>query len=91
MVSEGTSALLRAEDQDALAAALGDCPEVTSVRRTDDGVIVGLRGGDLAAVNGYLAGKGIHLSYLAPHRQSLEEVFIDLTRGDFESMTEIAS
>ena len=91
VVSEGTSALLRAEDDDALVAALEDCPEVTSVRRTDDGIIVGLSGGDLAGVNGYLAGQGIHLSYLAPHRQSLEDVFIDLTGGDFESMTEIAS
>ena len=91
VVSEGTSALLRAEDEDALVAALEDCPEVTSVRRTDDGIIVGLSGGDLAGVNGYLAGQGIHLSYLAPHRQSLEDVFIDLTGGDFESMTEIAS
>ena len=91
VVSGGSSALLRAEDEDALAAALEDCPEVTSVRRGDDGVVVGLSGGDLASVNRYLSGRGIHVSHLAPHRQSLEEVFIDLTRGDFDSMTEIAS
>ena len=91
VVSAGKSALLRAGDEDALAAALESCPEVTTVRRSEEGVVVGLRSDDLAAVNRYLAARGIHLSHLAPHRPSLEEVFIDLTRGDFDSMTEIAS
>jgi len=92
VVSAGKSALLRAGDEDALAAALEGCPEVMSVRRFEEGgVVVGLHSDDLAAVNRYLAGRGIHVSHLAPHRPSLEEVFIDLTRGDFDPMTEIAS
>ncbi len=91
VVSGGTSALLRAADVVALVAALERYPEVTSVRRSEEGVIVGLSSGDFASVSRYLAAQGIYLSHLAPHRQSLEEVFMDLTKGDFDSMTEIAS
>ena len=91
IVSQGAAALLRAEDEDALAAALESYPEASSVRRSDNGVIVGLNSDDLASLNRYLAGQGIHVSHLARHRQSLEEAFMDLTEGDFDSMTEIAS
>ena len=91
VVSGGTSVLLRAADEDALVAALEGYPEATSVKRSDDGVLVSLGSDDFAALNRYLAGQRIHLSHLAPHRQSLEDVFIDLTRGDFDPMTEIAS
>ena len=89
--SAGTAALLRAEDEDALVAALEGYPEATSVHRSDNGVVVALASDDLAALNRYLAGQGIHLSHLAPHRQSLEDAFMELTEGDFESMTEIAT
>ncbi len=91
VVSEGTSVLLRAADRTTLAGAMERYPEVTSVRCTDDGIVVGLSSGDLASVTRYLAGQGIYLSYLAPHRQSLEEVFIDLTQDNADSMTKIAS
>lgn len=91
VVGTGTAALLRAEDEDALAAALDGYPEATSVHRSDGGVVVALASDDLAALNRYLAGQGIHLSHLAPHRQSLEDAFMELTEGDFESMTEIAT
>lgn len=91
IVGTGTAALLRAENEDALVAALEGYPEATSVHRSDDGVVVALSSDDLAALNRYLAGQGIHLSHLAPHRQSLEDAFMDLTEGDFASMTEIAT
>lgn len=91
VVGTGTAALLRAEDEDALAAALEGYPEATSVHRTDGGFVVSLASDDLAAINRYLAGQGIHVSHLAPHRQSLEDAFMELTEGDFESMTEIAT
>ena len=91
VVSAGTAAFLRAEDTDALAAALEAYPEATSVRRLDGGVVVALDSDDLASLNRYLAGQGIHVSHLAPYRQSLEDAFMDLTEGDFDSMTEIAS
>ncbi len=91
VVSGATAAFLKAEDLDALAAALEGYPGASSVRRSDGGVIVTLESDDLASVNRHLAGLGIHVSHLAPHRQSLEDAFMDLTEGDFDSMTEIAS
>ena len=91
VVSSGTAAFLRAEDVDALEAALGEYP----------GGVIGAPAGrrgrrrpsnptTLASLNRYLAGQGIHVSHLAPYRQSLEDAFMDLTEGDFDSMTEIA-
>ena len=91
IVSEGTSAVLRADDEAALMAALESYPEVISVRQSEEGVIASLSSGDLSSLNRYLTAQGIYVSHLAPHRQSLEEVFMDLTQGDFDSMTEIAS
>ena len=91
VVSGAAAAFLKAEDPDALAAALEEYPGASSVRRSDGGVIVTLESDDLASVNRHLAGLGIHVSHLAPHRQSLEDAFMDLTEGDFDSMTEIAS
>ena len=91
VVSGATAAFIKAEDLDALAAALEEYPGASSVRRSDGGVIATLESDDLASVNRYLAGLGIHVSHLAPHRQSLEDAFMDLTEGDFDSMTEIAS
>ncbi len=91
VIGEGNLVLLRAGDEDTLAGAMERYPEATSVRRTDEGIVVGLSSGDLAGVTRYLAEQGIYLSHLAPHRQSLEEVFIDLTQDDFDSMTQTAS
>ena len=91
VVGGGSAVLLRAEDTDALAGAMEAYPDASSMRRTGEGVIAALESGDLASVTRYLAGHGIYLSHLAPYRPSLEEVFIDITRGAVDPMTEIAS
>jgi len=91
VVGEGSAVLLRAEDTEALEGAMRSYPDATSVHRTDDGIVAALDSGDLARVTRYLAGRGIYLSHLAPYRPSLEEVFIDVTRGAVDSMAEIAS
>ncbi len=91
VVGEGSAVLLRADDTDALAGAMETYPDATSVRRTDEGVVAALESCDLGSVTRYLAGQGIYLSHLAPYRPSLEEVFIDITSGAVDSMTEIAS
>lgn len=91
VVGEGSAVSLRAEDTEALAGAMRTYPEATSVRRTDEGIVVALNADDLPSVTRYLAGQGIYLSHLAPYRPSLEEVFIDVTQGAVDSMTEIAS
>jgi hypothetical protein len=88
---QGSAVLLRAEDTEALAGAMQTYPEATSVRRTDEGIVVALNADDLPTVTRYLAGQGIYLSHLAPYRPSLEEVFIDVTQGAMDSMTELAS
>ena len=90
VVREGRAAMLRAENEDALVAALEGFSGATSVHRTDNGVIVKLKDQGFADVSRYLADQGIYLSYLAPYRQSLEQVFLELTNGGADLMTEIA-
>lgn len=91
MVGEGNAVLLRSEDIEVLAGAMEAYPDATSVRRTDDGIVVALDSGDLASVTRYLSERGIYLSLLAPHRPSLEEVFIDVTGDTTDSMTGLAA
>lgn len=91
IVSEQVKALVRAEDAEVLEAALAEYPMATAVQTTDKGTVVSLTTDDLAGLNRYLAGLGIHVSHLARHQQSLEDVFIELTQGDDGSMAEVAS
>ena len=93
------TAVVRAEDDEALRAALEAFPEATSVRASDDGLVVALASDDLAALNRYLAGQGIYVSHLARRHRSLEDAFMDLTGEDegagegvgAASLTEFAS
>ena len=90
---EAVAALVRADDEAVLRPALEAYPEATSLRPAEDGggFVVGLRSHDLAGLNRWLADQGVYVSHLAPHRRSLEDVFIGLTEGEFGPMTEIAS
>jgi ABC-2 type transport system ATP-binding protein len=81
LVNSGTVAAVRADDMDALQNALQSYPGATSVRRDGDDLTVELSDADLATLNRHLAAAGIYVSYLAPRRQSLEDVFMELT-GD---------
>lgn len=89
------SAVVRAEDDEALFAALKAFPEATSVRASDEGLVVALASDDLAALNRYLAGQGIYVSHLARRHRSLEDAFMDLTGEDGDlgqaSLTEFVS
>ena len=95
IVGGEVTAVVRAEDGDALRAALEAYPEAASVRAGDEGLVVALASDDLAALNRYLAGRGIHVSHLARRQRSLEDAFMDLTgEGEGEgqgSITEFAS
>ena len=91
IVSEQVRALVRVADTGALEAALADYPDATGVQTTDEGTVVSLKSDDLAGLNRYLAARGIYVSHLSRHQQTLEDAFIELTRGDYGSMTEIAS
>jgi len=87
------AALVRADDEQALRTALEAYPDTVSVQAAEDGggLVVGLRSGDMAELNRYLAQHGIFLSHLAARRQTLEDAFIHLTDGDDAPMAEIAS
>ena len=95
IVGGEVTAVVRAEDDDALRAALEAYPEAASVRASDQGLVVALASDDLAALNRYLTGRGIHVSHLARRHRSLEDAFMDLTgEADGEgqgSITEFAS
>ena len=88
-------AVVRAEDGERLRAALEAFPEATSVRASDEGLVVALASDDLAALNRYLTGQGIYVSHLARRHRSLEDAFMDLTGEDGDvgqaSLTEFAS
>jgi ABC-2 type transport system ATP-binding protein len=72
-------ACLRAADLDELVEALKAYPPVRHVRRRRDRLIADVEDGDLAALNGWLAARGIHLSHLALESRSLEDVFMEAT------------
>lgn len=70
---------LRAADLDALASAAAEYPGARWARRRGDRVVAELEDGDLAALNAWLAARGIHLSHLALEARSLEDVFMEAT------------
>ncbi|HEX6309331.1 MAG TPA: ABC transporter ATP-binding protein [Longimicrobiales bacterium] len=78
----GTSlARVRSADREALLRAVGECPAVVRAEPEGEDVLLELRDEDLAALNRFLAERNVFVSRLALQRQSLEDVFIDLT-GD---------
>ncbi|MCY3610596.1 MAG: ABC transporter ATP-binding protein [Gemmatimonadetes bacterium] len=95
IVGGEVTAVVRAEDGEGLRAALEAFPEATSVRASDEGLVVALASDDLAALNRYLTGQGIYVSHLARRHRSLEDAFMDLTGEDGDvgqaSLTEFAS
>ena len=81
-VAEVTShgvAGLRAADLEALEAALVEYPAARWARRRGDRLVAELEDGDLAALNEWLANRGIHVSHLALEARSLEDVFMEAT------------
>jgi ABC-type multidrug transport system ATPase subunit len=75
-------AALRSEDLAALERTLREYPAAKTVQRDGETVIAELADNDLARANGFLASKGVFLSYLAPRQKTLEDVFMELTQDD---------
>ena len=90
IVGVGVVVGLEATDPAALEAAAGEYPATTSVRRDGGTVVVELEDDDPAALNRFLAARGIHVSHLARRRASLEDVFMELT-GGVGTMHELAA
>jgi len=70
---------LRAADLEELEAALAEYPAVRWARQRGDRLVADLEDGDLAALNEWLARRGIHVSHLALQVRSLEDVFMEAT------------
>lgn len=72
-------ASLRSADLGALAVAVAQYPATRWSRQRGDRLVAELEDGDLAQLNAWLAGRGIHLSHLALEARSLEDVFMEAT------------
>ncbi|MFW6083603.1 MAG: ABC transporter ATP-binding protein [Gemmatimonadota bacterium] len=80
-ITKGGAALaaLGADDLTALETTLADYPAAGSIEREAGFVLAEVTDGDLAALNRWLAGRGIHLSHLSLKRRTLEDAFLEST------------
>lgn len=90
IVSGGVVVGVEAENPEALEAAARDYPAASVVRRDGAAVVVELSDQDPAALNRFLAGKGVWVTHLARRQRSLEDAFMELT-GSTDSMHELAA
>lgn len=82
IVRAGVLVETASDDLDLLEDAVRDFPE-TRLAWRDDGRVIAELGDDVRAeLNRWLAERGVHLTHLARHRRSLEDVFIELTADD---------
>jgi len=79
ILSGTVTAGIRGGNLETLRRLVMEYPRTVSTSIQEDMVVVELRDDDLAALNAFIAGRGIHLSHLALRQRSLEEVFIELT------------
>jgi len=77
-----TTVALQSADPVELRAALGEYPPAVRVSQEGAFTIVELADDDLAAMNGFLAGRGVLLSCLVPRQRTLEDVFMEVTMED---------
>lgn len=79
LVSNRTTAFARADNLESLLAAAREYPGASGARIEGEGVSIELSAPDTAELNRYLAERGIFLSHLSHRRQSLEELFFEVT------------
>lgn len=77
---------LAAEDLERLAAIVADYPGAANSAIRDERVVVELEDDDLAALNQYVAERGVYLSHLATQQRTLEDVFMELTGAEASGM-----
>jgi ABC-type multidrug transport system ATPase subunit len=77
----GETLLVRTDAQDEALEVLGSTSWVDGVSATDDGLIVRASLDRASEITRVLAERGIYLSRLQPHEQSLEQYFLDVTGG----------
>jgi len=79
--------VVQADDPIALDAALAEYPPATRVRQDNGFTVVELEDDDPAAMNGFLANRGVLLSYLMPRQRTLEDVFMEVTTEERAEVT----
>lgn len=70
---------LRGDDTAKLESIVSDYPKAAGVHVRDGTVIAQLEDEDLAALNRFVAERGVYLSHLARQPRTLEDVFMELT------------
>lgn len=90
LLASGVAVLVRGGEPERLRSAALDFPGTASAVVQGDAVLIRLERDEPAALNRFLAGRGIYLSEITPNRSSLEETFIDLTRAEGRSEGEPA-
>ncbi len=76
------SASLQAPDLGALEREVRSYENTVAVSIEDGFVVANLRDTDLASLNRFLTQRNIFVSHLSLHRQSLEDIFMELTQDD---------
>ncbi len=81
---------LRGGDLSKLQQIASEYPDAVSATVRDSRVVVELRDDDLAALNRFVAERGVYLSHLALEERTLEDVFMELTgAGESGGMGEV--
>ncbi len=81
---------IRGGDLSQLQQIASEYPDAVSATVRDSRVIVELKDEDLAALNRFVAERGVYLSHLAIEERTLEDVFMELTgAGESEGMGEV--
>jgi ABC-2 type transport system ATP-binding protein len=73
---------MRGDDPAKLESIVSDYPKAAGVHVRDGVVIAELEDEDLAALNRFVAERGVYLSHLAQQQRTLEDVFMELTGAD---------
>jgi len=81
---------LRGGDLSQLQQIASEYPGAVSATVRDSRVVVELKDDDLAALNRFVAERGVYLSHLAIEERTLEDVFMELTgAGESDGMGEV--
>jgi len=89
ITSGGAIVELRGGPPGRLRDIVAEFPAARAVRADRDTVIAEVAQEDLAALNQFVAERGVWVSHLALRQRSLEDVFMELTGGGEHGMGEV--
>jgi ABC-2 type transport system ATP-binding protein len=80
LVAQGQSLKLKVDRVNDVFDLLSQDPRLSVTRNGDDSLYLKIAGEEIASVNALLVERGFRVTELSPQRESLEEVFLRLTR-----------